>query len=375
LLALAPALGRASEPIEKQRPTAVARAKEAVRTGLEFLVKSQNADGSWGYHAQRNPYMIYAPVPGAHRAFKVATSALALMAVRAAPGKSEALAKAGRKGLAYLVRHGRVKRSHGGEMYAVWGWGYGLHALSRALLEPGTLPDEEGVRATAKEIVKALAVHQTVDGGWSYFDFRAKSYRPASNSAPFVTSTVVLALHDAKKAGVVVPRPMIDKALKSLERCRTPEGTYGYGFGHRYYPQGLINRSGGSLTRTPGCNLALHLFDRVIDEGELSRGIATLLEKKKFARMALHRPVPHQSWCAVSGYFYLFGYFNAAECCRVLPPATVAKYRDGLIEEVLLTRHPDGSFWDYPLYGYHKPYGTGYAVCALLELLRERKEK
>jgi hypothetical protein len=83
--------------------------------------------------------------------------------------------------------------------------------------------------------------------------------------------------------------------------------------------------------------------------------------------MALHRPVPHESWFSVSGYFYLYGYYYAAECCRVLPDKVVAELRDGLIEEVLVTRHPDGSFWDYPLYGYHKPYGTGYALLALLE--------
>jgi hypothetical protein len=27
----------------------------------------------------------------------------------------------------------------------------------------------------------------------------------------------------------------------------------------------------------------------------------------------------------------------------------------------LKIRQPDGSFWDYPMYGYHKFYGTGYA--------------
>jgi hypothetical protein len=25
----------------------------------------------------------------------------------------------------------------------------------------------------------------------------------------------------------------------------------------------------------------------------------------------------------------------------------------------------DGSWWDYPLYDYHQPYGTGYTLMAL----------
>ncbi len=94
-----------------------------------------------------------------------------------------------------------------------------------------------------------------------------------------------------------------------------------------------------------------------------------LLRKRRFARMALHRPVPHESWFSVSGYFYLFGYFYAGECCRLLPEETVAEVRDGLIEEVLYVHYPDGSSWDYPFYGYDKPYGTAYSVLALQSLL------
>jgi hypothetical protein len=31
----------------------------------------------------------------------------------------------------------------------------------------------------------------------------------------------------------------------------------------------------------------------------------------------------------------------------------------------MVCRDPDGSFWDYPLYSYHKPYGTALALIAL----------
>jgi hypothetical protein len=88
-----------------------------------------------------------------------------------------------------------------------------------------------------------------------------------------------------------------------------------------------------------------------------------------YARMALRRPVPHESWYAVSGYFYLYGYCYAAEVLRRLPRESWEDLRDRLIEEVLYTSQPDGSFWDYPLYGYAKPYGTAYAVLALAEYL------
>ena len=40
-----------------------------------------------------------------------------------------------------------------------------------------------------------------------------------------------------------------------------------------------------------------------------------------------------------------------------------------LVKAVMVCHQPDGSFWDYPLYSYHKPYGTGFALIALTRAL------
>ena len=32
---------------------------------------------------------------------------------------------------------------------------------------------------------------------------------------------------------------------------------------------------------------------------------------------------------------------------------------------LLPLQEPDGSWWDYQLYGYHKPYGTAYVLMTL----------
>ena len=138
-----------------------------------------------------------------------------------------------------------------------------------------------------------------------------------------------------------------------------------YSFGWRYHPAGGINRPQGALTRKPACDLALLRFDAGPTEDDLLAGVRNLVEKRAFSRMALRRPVPHESWFQVSGYFHLFGVMNAAECFALLDPEAREPWRDGLIEEALVTRGPDGAFWDYPLYGYHKPYGTAYALLAL----------
>ena len=36
-----------------------------------------------------------------------------------------------------------------------------------------------------------------------------------------------------------------------------------------------------------------------------------------------------------------------------------------LAELILKRQEKDGSWWDYPLYSYHQPYGTGYALMSL----------
>jgi hypothetical protein len=294
------------------------------------------------------------------------------MALREAPDEGERIEKARRKALAWLLAHARVKRSHGREIYGVWAWGYGLKALARCLREPRPGDDKEAIRRVAGELVKALQIYQTVDGGWGYFDFRYRTFHPGGPSMSFVTGTNLLALYEARQAGVHVPEPIVRRAIRSLRRCRTPDGQYLYSFSHLYYPNAKINRRGGSLTRNPCCDLALHVFDAGVDEAQMVKGLENLLAMKQYARMALHRPWPHESWFAVSGYFYLYGYYYAGEVCRTLGAKDTARFAAGLVEEVLYTRQKDGSFWDYPFYGYDKPYGTAYGVMALLNLVPKK---
>ena len=85
--------------------------------------------------------------------------------------------------------------------------------------------------------------------------------------------------------------------------------------------------------------------------------------------MALRRPIPHESWYAISGYFYLYGHYYAAEVMEHLTPAEQVRYRGRLAREVLRLQDEDGSTWDYPLMGYARPYGTAFAVLTLTRTL------
>ena len=50
---------------------------------------------------------------------------------------------------------------------------------------------------------------------------------------------------------------------------------------------------------------------------------------------------------------------------RLLPGEKQPELARQLAELILKRQEKDGSWWDYPLYDYHQPYGTGYSLMAL----------
>ena len=341
--------------------------KDAVEAGVRFLVDNQNPDGSFGKYASENPYQLWCHVPGGHHAFQAATTALCWMGLDDAPYQPEESRRAQRRCLEWLVKHARVKRPFAQQFYNVWSFGYGLRALGQARRReaPGATPAE--IKDTMDAIVKALEVYQSPDGGWGYLDFNVPAYKP-SWSTSFTTATVVCGLKEAQDAGIEVPQAMIDKAVRLLWRYRTPDGNYGYSIDWKWRPHGRINRPGGSSLRNQACNIALHLYDPEMSTERMRVGLQQLVDNHRFAVAGVHRPVPHESWYAVSGYFYLYGQQYAALVLERMPEADRRIFWPHVARFVLKTRQLDGSFWDYPTYGYHKFYGTGYALMALSRL-------
>ena len=338
---------------------------EAIRKGVEFLVKNQNKDGSFGHHVIGRNYELWCDVPGGHRAFRAAATALCWIGLNDSPYQPPASKVAQGRCLSWLVKNAAVKRAYAQQFYNIWAYGYGLRALGQALRRKASGATPKEIRATMQRILKGLEGLQTHDGGWSYLDFRAPLRRPvASNS--FTSATVIVGLDEARRAGIPLLSRMIERAVKYVWKTRTPYGNYTYSISHQYYPHGRINRAQGSSMRNQACNLALHLFDRAnMGVDKMRVGLRQLAENHRFAIAALRRPIPHESWYAVSGYFYLYGQQYAALVLEKMPQEDQIRFWPGVVRSVLKTRQLDGSFWDYPTYDYHKYYGTGYALIAL----------
>lgn len=352
----------------RAEPTAEERElQKSAGESLAWMISNQNKDGSWGSHESPRPIEVLADVPGSHQAFQVATVGLSVAALDGFPTDSPQRDQAVDRAIDWMLDHFDVKRANGMEHYNVWSFGYGLQGFAEHLLAHPQDPRAEKIKAACKRLVEKLGMYQTLDGGWGYLSLGdVPTFQPSETSMSFTTATIVVALDRAKKIGIELPKKLVDRAIANLERSRLPDGAFLYGDYLKYRPRHGINMIKGSACRTPACQYALRLFGSNVTDADYEKGLEELLFRQAcFQRAALRRPIPHESWYSVSGYFYLYGHAYAAYVIDSLPKEKQARYWKALVENAKVCREPDGSYWDYPLYSYHKPYGTAYALIVM----------
>jgi len=351
-------------PSAGAEPAAPAPADPVAR-GVAFLVGAQNADGTWGSFESRRTGEIYLGTVASHIAFGEATSALATMALLV-PARTDAAARAAlARGAEALLRAPVTRRATGSTFYNTWAHVYRIQALARLAREPG--PDGARFREALGREIAALESLQGMDGGWGYYDFGWALPTPSGHeSTSFLTAAALVALHEAAAAGVPVAPAVIERALRAIERLRLPDGAYVYGVYARMNPEMLYNRVKGSLGRSQPCNLALWLHRRAgFGATDLLRGLENLKEHHHFIAIGRGRPYPHEAWYYTAGYYFFFGHYYAALVIRELDPAAQERFRPWLRDTLAGLQDADGSWWDFPFYGYHKAYGTALALLAL----------
>lgn len=373
LLVLAATVGRytpASAADEPSPPTAE-QTRAALDRALAFLLNDQNPDGSWGSH--RNAAHEFWSNPETHRAWIYATTGLCCMALQLA-GQSDEQVAAYDRGIDYLVDNFKVKRPSDWDTDNTWAYVYGVQALARAHGNPryeGT--ERRGrIRTAAAWLIDKLAAYQTPDGGWGYYDTKATTKRP-SWATSFMTAAAILALLDARDAGLDVPSRVIERAVRAVKHCRLPTGAYTYSVNPITHPGRLdwIDQIKGSLSRIQVCNLALVRTGEDIPVADLKSGLAHFFREHRFLDVARKKPRPHEAYYLNSGYFYFFGHFYAAGIVKLLPPEDRVVAWPRLCREITKTQEEDGSMWDFYISSYHKPYGTAYGAMTLAHALAD----
>ena len=274
---------------------------DAIKKGVAFLQKSQNPDGSWGTGLETRGTEVYSMVPGSHDAFRVGTTALCVMALREAGEKTSH-----DKGLEYLVTCQEARRDDGELLYNTWAHTFAVQALAEELL----VRKDVRIKAAAERAMQSLTRYATYIGGWNYYDFHGHTQAPSMGPTSFGTAAGLVALYEAKQAGLELPPKLAEMSKRRLEECRLPTGFYMYGSDYKYVPRMPGNMERGAVGRTQPSNYALWLWKSpVVNVERIRAGLDAFETDHIFLEMGRKRPIPHESWYQTAGYYYYFDHF------------------------------------------------------------------
>jgi len=328
----------------------------------------QNKNGSWGSPHRTKALNIYAPVPGAHHAFRTAVTSLCLCALIETGSEDPKAHEAIDRGERWLFRHlPHLRRATPDAIYNVWGHAYALQAIAHLHTRSTDESHRKQLLELARSQVAFLQRYESVDGGWGYYDFRVGAKRPASSSISFVNGTVLVAFDEARRVGVAIPDRLVQRAIDATLRQRKPDFSYLYGEYLKWRPMRGINRPAGSLGRSQVCNAALRLWgDPDVTDKVLEAWLNRLFARNGWLSIGRKRPVPHEAWFQIAAYFYYYGHYYAAKCIELLPTQRRPFFQAYMAHTLLPLQEKDGSWWDFPFYNYHQQYGTAFALMSLV---------
>ena len=357
-----------STPTDPQQPDVAAtgewKYQANLDTAVRWILDNQKKKGDWGYMSKR-PNDIYLGSINSLHVFGNASTALCVMGLMTQP-ETEEIAGAILKGLEYLITAPDTPRATMDTFYNVWSHSYMVQCLCTAAMDARYKDLKVRLQKRAELELERLLDHQSLDGGWGYYDFSQRTKRPSGEiSTTFATAAALVAMHYARTMDLPIRDHNVQIGLDYLERMRVPNGAYFYSTGHKYSPMWDPNLPRGSLGRSQSGDNALFTWDRTIKPETLKKQLDYFFKDHAFIEIGRGRQFPHEAWYATAPYYYYFGHYYASRNVLGLEESIRAEYANRLAEFVVAGQYDDGSFWDYPLYGYTKPYGTGFGVMIL----------
>ncbi len=354
----------------KPKPVTPGEIEQSITRGVDFLIADQNKNGSWGGPTRTKHINIYAPMPGAHHAYRAGATGLALSGlIDSGDTRPETIAAIEKCAEWSVENLPKLRRADQTTTYNIWGHAYGLRSLVRLHDRESNSEKKSFYKKLAQQQVDLVNRYEDINGGWGYLDVfdDFTSRKPTGITTSFSSATVLLAMHEGReKLGLSLDKKVVNTSLDSIKRQQFPDKSYAYSHDHRLRPRAGINRPAGSLARSQACNAALRALGREgITDEVITEWADRFLAREGWLSIARKRPMPHDIHFQISGYFYYYGIYYFTESVRLLPPEEQKPYAEKLAALILSKQEKDGSWWDYPLYEYHQPYGTGYSLMAL----------
>jgi hypothetical protein len=246
--------------------------------------------------------------------------------------------------------------------YDVRGWGhtYALNLMLR--MRAHEVVPKKHKKAVDKSItwlVKTLEETEIPQiGGWNYS--RRAGFGKPTPASPFMTAPTLLALYEAKKQGEKFDPEIVERALASLDACRTDEGAYPY-----------TTRAGrdempGAIGRTPATEVALALAGKG-DAKRLKHSLDSFFEHWNELEVRRQKTGTHIAPYGVAPYYFYYAHYYAALAIEFLPEDDQPKYRARYYEKLFETQEESGG-WNDRVFDRSENYGTAMSLLSLLAM-------
>ncbi len=325
-----------------ERPRKPEEYPQVVKSALEYLVREQRVDGSW-----RNPR------GNGQFQFRDCVTIIGLMALRAWSAEHGELVKEAVARGSKSVQEWSDRKTEARGM-TEWDHVFAIFHFARLAAGLPEGPERQEAQKRARRAVKALALVQRPHGTWSYVD---------EGPSSFLTGGVLVALKEAKDAGIEVEAGMVEKALEGLLRMKSTDERPEYEGTYFYSDQGSDDFDDAHLKGAVGRMAVCYLAEYAWGKCDLAR-LTWAMDKFLEFRIHLMRVKKSTDWhagkYANASYFFFYDYWFAAMAMARLPAESRAKYLDAVRGDLLQTCEVDGSWVDTHLFG--KPYGTAMAL-------------
>ena len=194
-----------------------------------------------------------------------------------------------------------------------------------------------------------------------------KRKKPSGSTISFVTAAVLVALHEARQAGVG-SAPAVDRSRDGVD---PPAAQAGFLLPLRRISQVPADAADQPPRRQPGpvaglqrghAALGRPAGDRRRASGPGSIGCSRGTCGSTSAGNGPSRTSRGSRWPAISSTSAT----TTRRCASSSSPkAQRPPFQDQLAHVLLRLQEKDGSWWDFPMFDYHQQYGTAFALMSL----------
>ncbi len=342
---------------------------EAMATGVAKIVSLQEKGpgaeiaAEWPYEGV---YRVGGKIPYGYR---VGGTSIAGMALLTAPGfaddaaRKDAIARA----VDFVAKskdEPLLSPNYGGN-YDVRGWAhcYGLRFLLAAkkanAVSDAQKPAVDAGIAFYLDALKKTEIPKV--GGWQYA--RGPGIENPCPTSPFMTAPCLMALVEAKEAGLEVSDELLARTVKALEITRGESGYVAYNASRQTKDD--TGQIPGAIGRMCAVESALARAGKG-DEKRLRFAVDKFFEFWPELEKRRKKTGTHVAPYGVAPYYFFYAFTHAAQAIEFLPEADRPALRTKFRELLFKVRDEDGT-WNDRVFPRSASFGTAMSVLALAE--------